>query len=343
MANPDSFASPRFERVVACLRWAALPLAGFLGACAQTGINPPLERQAQATSAVGPETGMESGLLLTEPGVYDFQWRLHRFDTMETPVREYTEPAFQIAGDGIVVERFAFAGSMEGPHISSVHPFSGLNRRRPHERVRGVVRGLWSVDIGEDALSLGPRAVLRLENTRLRGRHEPGQPYDGDLPGMDKGIQNDGGSLFTGPGVVLENFVRAYRGKANSVAVLDGVRFVECHNPVRGDGLANPRSDWPFDRGEEGLCLIVVRNSVFTDCHNPFRAGPGCVILVDRASVRFEGITGPMVIEAGDGRVVFTRQIEREWRWFARQMDEPGAAFWEGRLPRRRSVWQPGR
>lgn len=320
---------------------AALAVGALLAGCGHrpggtgdigVGFNPPAVRAAMSSADVVPMSG---GLLLRQPGRYDFGWRLHRFDTMAVPVVEYTEPALQIAEDGVVVERFAFEGSMEGPHISPVHPFSGLGRRRDHRPIRGVMRGLWSEDIGEDALTVGPWATLELEHAMLRGRHLPGRPWDGDLPGEDKGIQNDGGTLLAGPGVTLANFVRAYRGKANSVGVLDGVRFVECHNPVRGDGEANPREDWPFDRGEPGLCLIVVRNTVFIDCHNPFRAGPGCVILVDLASVRFENIDGPMVIEEGGGRVIFTRQLEREWRRLARAMDDPGMAGLERAGPRR--------
>ena len=311
------------------IRGSAGALAMLLGACAQTGAQTVNEWHPAVAREAEPTLQRSSGYVLTEPGLYDFQWQKQQFQTMAVPVVEYTEPALQIATDGVVVERFAFGGAMEGPHISSVYPFSGLGRRREHDRIRGVIRGLRSMDIGEDALTIGPWAMLRLEHAYLRGRYQPGQPYDGDMPGMDKGIQNDGGSLFTGPGVVLENFVRAYRGKASSVAVLDGVRFVACHNPVRGDGMANPREDWPFDRGQPGLCLIVVRNCVFTDNYNPFRAGPGCVILVDRASVRFEGTRGPMVIEEGDGRVIFTRQIGREWRRFARRLDEPAMAFWQ--------------
>ena len=273
-------------------------------------------------------TGVEpsGGFLLQEPGHYDFGWRRHRFDTLAVPVVEYTEPALQIAVDGVVVERFAFEGSMEGPHIASVHPFGARERRQPHQPIRGIMRGLWSDDIGEDALTIGPRATLELQHAWLRGRHRPGRPWDGDLPGQDKGIQNDGGTLLAGPGVRLENFVRAYRGKANSVGVLDGVRFFACHNPVRGDGGANPREDWPFDRGQPGLCLIVVRNSEFIACETPFFAGPGCVILVDRASVRFDHISGPMAIEEGGGRVIFTRQLEREWRRWARRLDDPSMA-----------------
>lgn len=287
------------------------------------------------TGGAGPAIAeRRQGILLERPGRYDFGWRLQRFATLDDPVMEYTEPALQIASDGVLVERLAFAGSMEGLHIATVHPFGSSSRRRKHGRIRGTISGLWSEDIGEDALTIGPRAVLRLEHALLRGRYRPGHPIDGRKPGMDKAIQNDGGSLFAGPDVVLGSFVRAYRGKANSVAVLDGVRFVDCHNPVRGDGLANPREDWPFDRGKPGLCLIVVRNSRFENCHIPFRAGPGCLILVDRWTTRFRDTKGPLRLEEGDGRVVFSWNIESDWRRAAKRLDKPEMAFL-GRLPKR--------
>lgn len=218
---------------------------------------------------------------LRKEGVYSYGGRIRRMGRMPRRVREYGRPALHVFGDGVVVRGFAWRGSMEGVHAGS-RPFDGRNMRQRHLPVRVTFDGLFCDDIGEDCVSIQPRAHVTLRNSRFRGNFLR-RRGEGDRPGMDKIVQIDGAT------VVIENCdffngATAIRGKANSRIVVRNCRFVDCGTAIAGDGGPNPRPGQEYDNGRAGKCVIEVVDCTFWRCRTAFRADDGCTITVRRSA-----------------------------------------------------------
>ena len=230
--------------------------------------------------------------LIDRPGSKDFRGSVRRVGKIPWRVKEYGHPALEVRADNVTVRGFAWRGSMEGVNVGS-ESFDGRGMRRRHRPIRVLLDGLWCDDIGEDGVSIQPRARVTIRNSFFRGNHRLLRTDNQSVRGLDKIVQIDGAD------VLLENCefhhaVSAVRGKANSHITLKNCRFVRCSTCVSGDGLANPRPGDTYDNGQPGHCRITLVDCEAWDCGLLARAYRGCEItLVDcrihRTRLRSEG------------------------------------------------------
>jgi hypothetical protein len=213
-------------------------------------------------------------------GRHDFPREVRRIGRIPWQVREYGAPALAVRADGAVVRGFAWRGSMEGVNIGS-HPFTARAQRERHRPIRVTLERLWCDDVGEDAVSIQPRAVVTIRHSHFRGNHGRLETADADVRGLDKIMQIDS-AVVTLENCVFYDAVSAVRAKTNSRVVLKNCVFVNCSTCVSGDGLACPRPGNLYDNGEPGRCVITLINCEAWDCGLLARAYEGCTIrLVD--------------------------------------------------------------
>jgi hypothetical protein len=226
--------------------------------------------------------GKSRPLVLTKSGNYDCTGRIRKLGTIPPVVKEYGRPALHIMADGVEMRHFAWRGSMEGVHVDSC-PFNAHGMRLRHKAIRVTLDGLHCDDVGEDAVSIGPRARVTIRNSRLRGNFRITKG-EGCNPGLDKLVQIDGAEVLF-EDCEFHNGFTAIRGKANSRVVVRRCRFVNCANGVLGDGNPNPRPGQAYDNGQAGPCSIVVEDCEFWDCRTAIRAGPLCTVEMRRVKV----------------------------------------------------------
>ena len=217
-------------------------------------------------------------VVIDHPGSRQFQGMVRRVGHIPWVVKEYGRPALQVRADGVRVDGFAWRGSMEGVNVGS-ETFDSHGMRRVHQPIRVVLENLWCDDIGEDCVSIQPRARVTMRDSSFRGNHGLLPTEGADVRGLDKIVQIDGAE------VMMENCefhhgVSAVRGKANSRIVLKRCRFINCSTCVSGDGLANPRPAHPYDNGSPGRCVITLIECEAWDCALLARAYAGCEIRV---------------------------------------------------------------
>jgi len=227
----------------------------------------------------GPERRRPAVTVATR-GEHAFRSEVRRVGRLPWKVREYGRPALAVRADRAVVRGFAWRGSMEGVNVGS-QAFTGRGQRERHRPIRVTLDGLWCDDVGEDAVSIQPRAVVTIRNSHFRGNHGRLETADSDVRGLDKLVQIDSAT------VIFENClfydgVSAIRAKTNSRVLLRNCIFVNCSTCVSGDGWACPRPDSIYDNGEPGRCVITLINCEAWDCGLLARAYDGCEIrLVD--------------------------------------------------------------
>ena len=240
-------------------------------------------------------------------GEREFPREVRRVGRIPWQVWEYGAPALAVRADRAVVRGFAWRGSMEGVNIGS-HPFTPKAMRERHRPIRVVLENLWCDDVGEDAVSVQPRAVVTIRRSHFRGNHGRLETNDPDVRGLDKIMQIDG-AVVTLENCVFFDAVSAVRVKTNSRVVLRNCIFVRCSTCVSGDGLACPRPGNLYDHGEPGRCLITLINCEAWDCGVLARAYDGWVVrLVDCR------VHGTRLAREDGGRVQRYRAVPRAGR-----------------------------
>ena len=235
---------------------------------------PPVWLEAPGPERRGPR------VTVGEAGRRSFPREVRRVGRVPWQVREYGVPALAVRADGARVSGFAWRGSMEGVNVGS-HPFTARAMRERHRPIRVVLEDLWCDDVGEDAVSIQPRAVVTLRNCHFRGNHGRLETTDANVRGLDKIMQIDSADV-TLENCVFFDAVSAVRAKTNSRVVLKNCVFVNCSTGVSGDGLACPRPGNLYDHWEPGRCVITLIGCEAWDCGLLARAYEGCVIrLVD--------------------------------------------------------------
>lgn len=224
---------------------------------------------------------------ISRPGTHDFAGKIYSLGTIPSVVKEYGVPVLQVFVDGATVRHFAWRGSMEALHVGT-QAFTGTGMRQRHGVIHSVLEQLWCDDIGEDCISIQPRAVVTLRDSQFQGRYGL-VPGEGENPGQDKMIQIDGAT------VTIENCdfyhgLSPIRAKANSTVYVRHCRFVGCGSCVSGDGLKNPahkEAPWlpPYDNGQPGPCHIVLEDCACWHCGEVARAFPGCTIELRRVKL----------------------------------------------------------
>ncbi|MBP7950289.1 MAG: right-handed parallel beta-helix repeat-containing protein [Verrucomicrobiales bacterium] len=212
---------------------------------------------------------------VTEGKERNFAGTIRVLGVMPQVVKEYGRPALHVQAGGVTVRNFAWRGSMEGVHVGS-EPFNGRGMRQRHSAIRVTLDGLFCDDIGEDCVSIQPRAVVTLRNSTFRGNFRL-KRGEGCNPGLDKILQIDGATVIV-ENCGFFNGRTAIRAKANSRVVVRNCWFVDCATCISGDGNANPRPVNPYDNGQAGPARVVVENCRFWDCREVARAFPGCEI-----------------------------------------------------------------
>jgi hypothetical protein len=230
-------------------------------------------------AAPGPER-RRPRLTVNTSGNKSFAGEVRRVGKIPWHVREYGRPALAVRADGAVVRGFAWRGSMEGVNVGS-HPFTPRAQRARHRAIRVTLDHLWCDDIGEDAVSIQPRAVVTIRHSHFRGNHGRLHTGDSNVRGLDKILQIDSATVIL-ENCVFYDAVSAVRAKTNSRVILKNCQFVNCSTCVSGDGLACPRPGNLYDNGEPGRCLITLINCEAWNCGLLARAYEGCEIqLVD--------------------------------------------------------------
>jgi hypothetical protein len=214
-------------------------------------------------------------IVLTVPGKHDFHGTIRAVGNMPKKVKEYGKPALQVKSDNVTVKNFAWRGSMEGVHVGS-RSFNPKEMRLKHQPIRVTLAQLFCDDIGEDCVSIQPRAVVTIKNSQFRGNHKL-KEGDGETPGLDKIVQIDGAEVVI-EGCTFFNGFTAVRGKANSRITVRNCKFVNCNTAIFADGMANPRPREEYDNGKAGLCSITVENCSFWDCNRAMLAQKGAEI-----------------------------------------------------------------
>jgi hypothetical protein len=214
-------------------------------------------------------------IIVAKAGTHDFKSKEHVFGKMPKRVEEYGKPALHVRSDKTTVRNFSWRGSMEGVHVGS-QPFSPDGMRQRHLPIRVTLEKLFCDDIGEDCVSIQPRAKVTIRDSQFRGNRDRTKG-SGEAPGHDKIIQVDGAEVLI-ENCDFFNGVTPIRGKANSVIRVKNCRFVQCATCVSGDGLDNPRPENPYDFGRAGPCHIIVEDCICWNCGEVARAFPGCTI-----------------------------------------------------------------
>lgn len=244
--------------------------AGVAGALA----GPPEWPEAPGKERRGPRVTVKTA------GKHTFPREVRRVGRIPWQVREYGTPALAVRADRAVVRGFAWRGSMEGVNVGS-HPFTAQGMRQRHRPIRVTLERLWCDDVGEDAVSIQPRAVVTIRDSQFRGNHGRLKTTDPDVRGLDKIVQIDSATV-TFENCLFYDAVSAVRAKTNSRVILKNCVFVNCSTCVSGDGLACPRPGDLYDNGEPGRCVITLINCEAWNCALFVRAYEGCVIrLVD--------------------------------------------------------------
>ncbi|MFT5466732.1 MAG: hypothetical protein ACI8UO_001832 [Verrucomicrobiales bacterium] len=221
----------------------------------------------------------------------DYRRTMYDFKRMPRTVKEYGRMAAMFSERG-EVRNFGYRGSEEGIHVSSRPNFTGKDRRSTYKPIKVKFDGIYSDHFGEDAFVVDPLARAIIYKGQWKGRKGGGK----DKPGTDKVLEVQGGVLemrgkttIKNP-IVIENAVRAVRGKANSMIVIRNVDFVNCKTAIKGDGERNPDNGNPlYFNGKPGPCLIYVTHCRFWDCDNVAIAGKNCWIYFDKDSNKISG------------------------------------------------------
>jgi hypothetical protein len=209
---------------------------------------------------------------------YDFSGKRLNFGVMPEEVREYGKPSIHIRKTGIQLSNAYWSGSMEGLHVGS-EVFSGKGMRRQHTPIVVKLSKLYTQDIGEDGISIQPRAKVTLTDSQFQGNYRrPGRAGRTDNPpGLDKILQIDGAEV-TLENCAFFNGFTALRAKANSKVTLRNCVFVDCNTAISGDGIANPRPGQEYDNGKAGVASITLENCTFWNCRTVMHAFKGCEI-----------------------------------------------------------------
>ena len=236
---------------------------------------------------------------IRQSGRYDYAGKIYVLGKMPPVVREYGTPALQVFADKVLVRNFAWRGSMESLHVGS-QEFNGRGMRERHQPIAVTLERLFCDDIGEDGISIQPRAKVTLRDSQFRGQYGRVRG-EGENPGQDKIVQVDGATLkiehcdfFNGRSPI--------RGKANSTILVRNCNFIRCGTCVSGDGVQNPNGNGhpPYDNGQPGPCRIVVEDCECWDCQEVARAFPGCTIELRRVKLhrtwRMQRLSGGTVI-----------------------------------------------
>jgi hypothetical protein len=274
MRIPVTDDSMRLLLVAACGCAAAMPLPATAGW-------PNLFRRHHGAQPVpeppppGPERRAKR-VVIDRPGLHRFGGTVRRVGRIPWIVEEYGAPALAVRADRARIVGFAWRGSTEGVNVGS-EPFDPRGMRRRHKPIRVTLERLWCDDVGEDAVSIQPRARVTLRHSHFRGNHRLLPTDRGDVRGLDKIVQIDGAEVII-EDCDFHHAVCAVRGKANSRIVLRRCRFINCSTCVSGDGLANPRPGNTYDHGTPGPCLITLIDCEAWNCGLLASANQGCEI-----------------------------------------------------------------
>jgi Right handed beta helix region len=219
-------------------------------------------------------------ILVTERGVHDFAGKIYIMGKIPRIVKEYGTPALHVMSDRTTVRNFAWRGSMESLHVGS-RPFNGEDMRKRHDPIKVTLDRLFCDDIGEDGVSIQPRANVLLKNSQFRGNYGI-VAGEGENPGQDKVVQIDGATV-TIENCNFFNALSPIRAKANSTVIVRNCKFIHCGSCVSGDGMRNPNHNPPnglppYDNGKAGPSRIIVEDCECWDCKEVARAFPGCTI-----------------------------------------------------------------
>ncbi len=219
-------------------------------------------------------------LVVSKSGVHDYAGKIYVLGKIPHVVEEYGTPALHVMSDRTTIRNFAWRGSMESVHVGS-QPFDGKGMRRRHEPIRATLDRLFCDDIGEDCISIQPRAVVTIKHCQFQGNFGRVKG-DGNNPGQDKIIQIDGATV-TIEDCAFFNGRSPIRAKANSTVIVRHCKFINCGSCVSGDGLRNPNHPPPskltaYDNGQPGPARIIMEDCECWNCEDVARAFPGCII-----------------------------------------------------------------
>ncbi|MEM7015620.1 MAG: hypothetical protein AAF585_29525 [Verrucomicrobiota bacterium] len=205
-------------------------------------------------------------------------------------VKEYQQPAAMFT-KSCKIKNLGYRNSEEGIHVGSNPVFDGKARRQAYKNVTVEFDGLYCDYYGEDAFIVDPLGKAVVRKAQWKGRADSA---GSDHSGGDKCIQVDGGRLeLRGKrrgDVLIENAVRAVRGKANSIIIIDSGDFVKCKTCVKGDGMRNPPSKSAiFFNGKPGKCLILIRNCRFWDCKTLVDIDKDCIVYWEKSNKVMSG------------------------------------------------------
>jgi hypothetical protein len=236
--------------------------------------------------------------------VKNYEGVMYDFKRMPKKVEEYGKMAAIFSKSGKVRD-FGYRGSEEGIHVSSRTKFSGEDRRSTYKYINVEFDGVYCDYYGEDAFVVDPLARARIYKGQWKGRRGNKK----DEPGSDKCIEVHGGILeMRGKkqgSILIENAMRAVRGKTNSIMLIKNVDFVGCRTAIFGDGRRNPDNDNPnYFNGRPGNCVIYVRDCRFWDCDQLAFADRDCVIYWDNESNRVMSGEESELIQRSGGRIV---------------------------------------
>lgn len=243
-------------------------LAGLLSYLIPTG------RAPNHVSPVEPMVASQPKVISTS-GPHDFSGHIYSLGIIPPVVKEYGIPALHVKADRASVQNFAWRGSMEALHVGS-RPFNGRDMRKPHAPIMVKLDRLFCDDIGEDGVSIQPRAQVKITNSQFVGNYGL-RRGEGNNPGLDKIVQIDGAD------VIIEDCdffhgLSPIRAKANSTVLVRRCRFIRCATCVSGDGVDNPKGRIPYDNGTAGPCHVIVEDCECWDCKEVARAFTGCTI-----------------------------------------------------------------
>jgi hypothetical protein len=206
-------------------------------------------------------------------------------------VKEYGPPVLHVRADAVKVRDWAWRGSMEGVHIGS-QPFTPKGMRARHEPIRVELEHLWCEDVGEDAVSIQPRAQVLIRNSFFRGNRGRVPETSDAFRGLDKIVQIDGAHV-TFENCVFMDAERPFWAKANSTVIARHCQFIHCRAGASGDGDANPHplrssshgATGPYDNGQPGPCRIHLIDCEAWDCGTLADAHNGCTITLTRCTL----------------------------------------------------------
>ena len=283
-----------FRRIESVMLWHSPALAAFLLLC----LTPSL-CDAGAPRLKVPRLKKVNGVpqVVTKPGKF-LSPGLNIFGPLPDRVFEYGVPALQIKSSGVDVRQFAWRGSMEGVRVDPL-TFSGQSMRRKHRPIGARLSGLFCDDVGEDAISIAPRARVHISRSTVVGNYGR-KRGSSSAPGQDKLVQIDGAQV-TIEKCDFYHGARAIRAKANTTLIVRDCRFIRCKDCVTGSAEANPGPENPYDNGQPGACHITLINCEAWDCGSLARAHKGCTITLINCRVHDTTLT------QGDGGTFFFR------------------------------------